>query len=122
MALERCAIGRGVAAIRHITESRSYTYYLVHSLKPVFESFEAEGTVFGSVTKEGLSSIKHVVPPRGLVEQFEALCEPLDKQIERIELESRTLAALRDALLPKLIRGEIRVKDVERFLKEAEQC
>jgi type I restriction enzyme S subunit len=34
--------------------------------------------------------------------------------------ESRTLAALRDALLPKLIRGEIRVKDAERFLKERE--
>jgi type I restriction enzyme S subunit len=32
--------------------------------------------------------------------------------------ESRTLAALRDALLPKLISGEIRVKDAERFLKE----
>jgi len=29
-----------------------------------------------------------------------------------------TLAALRDALLPKLISGEIRVKDAERFLKE----
>jgi len=27
-------------------------------------------------------------------------------------------AALRDALLPKLISGEIRVKDAERFLKE----
>ena len=27
-------------------------------------------------------------------------------------------AALRDALLPKLIRGEIRVKDGERFLRE----
>jgi len=32
--------------------------------------------------------------------------------------ESRTLAALRDALLPKLISGELRVKDAERFLKE----
>jgi type I restriction enzyme S subunit len=32
--------------------------------------------------------------------------------------ESRTLAALRDALLPKLISGEMRVKDAERFLKE----
>jgi type I restriction enzyme, S subunit len=29
-----------------------------------------------------------------------------------------TLAALRDTLLPKLISGEIRVKDAERFLKE----
>jgi len=29
-------------------------------------------------------------------------------------------AALRDALLPKLNSGEIRVKDAERFLKERE--
>jgi type I restriction enzyme S subunit len=36
--------------------------------------------------------------------------------------ESRTLAALRDALLPKLIRGEIRVRDAERFLKERISC
>lgn len=33
-------------------------------------------------------------------------------------IESRTLAALRDALLPKLISGKLRVKDAERFLKE----
>ena len=30
--------------------------------------------------------------------------------------ESRTLAALRDTLLPKLISGELRVEDAERFL------
>ncbi|RKY96005.1 MAG: type I restriction endonuclease subunit S, partial [Candidatus Hydrothermota bacterium] len=29
------------------------------------------------------------------------------------------LAALRDALLPKLISGEIRVRDAEKFVKEA---
>ena len=34
--------------------------------------------------------------------------------------ESVTLAALRDALLPKLISGELRVKDAERFLEERE--
>jgi type I restriction enzyme S subunit len=34
------------------------------------------------------------------------------------ERESRTLAALRDTLLPKLISGELRVKDAEAFLKE----
>jgi type I restriction enzyme S subunit len=32
--------------------------------------------------------------------------------------ESRTLAALRDTLLPKLISGEVRVKDAEGFLTE----
>jgi len=35
------------------------------------------------------------------------------------EREARTLAALRDALLPKLISGELRVKDAEKFITEA---
>ncbi|HWQ37506.1 MAG TPA: hypothetical protein VNM24_02695 [Burkholderiales bacterium] len=33
--------------------------------------------------------------------------------------ESRTLTALRDALLPKLISGELRVKDAEKFIGRA---
>ncbi|MCR4433799.1 MAG: restriction endonuclease subunit S [Caldiserica bacterium] len=118
MALERCCIGRGVAAVRHTTGARSYTYYFVRSLRSVFERFEAEGTVFGAVNKEGFNSIKCVVPPTGLVQHFEELCAPIDEQIETAERESRTLAALRDALLPKLISGEIRVRDAERFLRE----
>jgi len=118
IALERCCIGRGVAAIRHRSGSRSYTYYFVRSLQPIFDRFEAEGTVFGAINKEGFSSIQCVVPPSELVERFEALCSPIDDQIERNDLESRTLAALRDALLPKLISGKIRVEDAERFIGE----
>ena len=118
MALERCCIGRGVAAVRHVTGARSYTYYFVHSLRPVFKRFEAEGTVFGAVNKEGFRSLKCVVAPTQLVQHFEHLCAPIDERIKRAECEARTLAALHDALLPKLIRGEIRVKDAERFLKE----
>jgi len=41
------------------------------------------------------------------------------RKVVENERESRTLAALRDALLPKLISGELRVKDVERFLEKA---
>jgi len=118
IALERCCIGRGVSAIRHVTGSCSYTYYFVRFLKPIFESFEAEGTVFGAINKEGFNSIRHVVPPCELIVYFNALCSPIDQEIERNEIESRTLATLRDTLLPKLISGQIRVNDADRFLEE----
>jgi type I restriction enzyme S subunit len=39
----------------------------------------------------------------------------LFERLWKREVESRTLAALRDALLPRLIFGELRVKDAERF-------
>ncbi|MEM0499257.1 MAG: restriction endonuclease subunit S [Methanothrix sp.] len=121
MAMERCFIGRGVAAVRHATVSRSYTsytYYFVRSLKPVLERFEAEGAVFGAITREGIGSIQCSVPPHDLVMQFEAMCGPIDDRILQNEHESCTLAGLRDALLSKLIRGEIWVRDAERFLEE----
>jgi type I restriction enzyme S subunit len=118
MAAEDCAIGRGVAAARHKTGSRSYTYQFMLAQADVFARFEAEGTVFGSISKKDFHAIACVVPPRGLVEEFERRVAPLDGRIEVTERESRTLAALRDALLPKLISGELGVKDAERFLKE----
>ncbi len=122
MALEDCAIGRGVAAARHKTGAKSYTYYFMQGLADVFSRFESEGTVFGSISKKDFHAIQCVIVPSQIVEAFEQLCEPVDDRIEAAEIDSRTLAALRDALLPKLVSGEIRVKDAEKFLKERGLC
>ncbi|RPE62885.1 type I restriction enzyme S subunit [Tibeticola sediminis] len=117
MALEDCAIGRGVAAVRHKTGSRSYTYHFMSSISDIFARFDAEGTVFGSIGKKDFHSISHVKPPRDLVLTYEKLAANLDDEVEKNEQESRTLAQLRDTLLPKLISGALRVKDAERFLE-----
>jgi hypothetical protein len=47
-----------------------------------------------------------------------ALLKQLRGMQYTIEHESRTLAQLRDDLLPKVISGELPVRDAERFLKE----
>jgi type I restriction enzyme S subunit len=59
-----------------------------------------------------------ILPPRTVLVAFDSAVQPLFQRTYESERESRTLAALRDALLPKLIRGEIRVRDAERFLME----
>lgn len=119
MASEDCAIGRGVAAVRHKTGCRSYTYQFMNSISDVFAQFNSEGTVFGSIGKKDFHAIANVKPSRDLVLAYENLAAPLEDQIERNERESRHLAQLRDTLLPKLISGELRVKDAERFLEAA---
>jgi type I restriction enzyme S subunit len=119
MAADDCAIGRGVAAARHKSGSRSYTYQSMGSLEDVFARFEAEGTVFGSINKKDFHGIPCVAPTLAVVRAFEELLAPMDSRIEILTLESRTLAALRDALLPKLISGELRVKDAERLAAQA---
>jgi len=119
MALEDCAIGRGVAAARHKTGSRSYSYQFMRGLEDVFARFEAEGTVFGSIGKKDFHAIPCVMPLRNVIAGFETMLSPVDSRIEVTERESGTLAALRDTLLPKLISGELRVKDAEKFIGKA---
>jgi type I restriction enzyme S subunit len=117
MASEACAIGRGVAAARHKTGSRSYSYQFMQSIEEVFARFEAEGTVFGSIGKKDFHAISCVMPPRELVLAYEAQVSLLDDRIEVNERESHTLAIVRDTLLPRVIAGKIRVKDAENFLE-----
>jgi type I restriction enzyme S subunit len=49
-------------------------------------------------------------PPHDLMNKFDDFVVPLFDKIYANEKESRTLARLRDSLLPKLMRGEVRVK------------
>lgn len=112
MASEDCAIGRGVAAVRHKAGCRSYTYQFMSSISDVFARFDAEGTVFGSIGKKDFHSIAHVKPLRDLVLAYENLVINLDDKVERNEFEIRSLAQLRDTLLPKLISGELRVSHI----------
>ena len=57
-----------------------------------------------------------VLPPEPVAVALTTLVQPpVDRIIASIH-ESRTLAALRDALLPKLISGELRVPDAERIV------
>jgi len=57
MAYEDCCVGRGLAALRHKSGSRSYTYYAMQSLGEQFKRFEAEGTVFGSINKKQFKNL-----------------------------------------------------------------
>ena len=112
LTIEKCCIGRGVAAVRHKTGSRSFTYYQMLSFKDIFAVFESEGTVFGSIAKTDFNSIECITPPDEIVKKFEEIAFPIDQKIENNEQQSRTLAQIRDALLPKLMSGELRVDKI----------
>ena len=115
MAIERCAIGRGVAAVRHIGESSIFTYYSMKQLRNNFVSFEAEGSVFGSITKGDFLNLPSIAPSIRLVESFDRSFAVLENSIESHQLQSITLASLRDSLLPRLISGSLKVKDAEKI-------
>ena len=108
MAWDECCAGRGVAALRHKTGSRSFTYYLVWSLRHDLKQYEQVGTMSGSITKKQLETLPIVEPPTRLVGCFEACVSAWDERIRLNTSESRLLMLQRDALLPKLVSGEFR--------------
>ena len=113
---EKCAIGRGVASLRINGQHYGFLYYLMKETQWGWEKYAAEGTVFGSATKKDVQNFSTILPPTQTISRFNEAVFSIDQMISNNEIQSRTLAAIRDALLPKLLSGEIRVKDTEKSL------
>jgi type I restriction enzyme S subunit len=105
-AWEDCAIGRGLAAVRHKSGATSYTFLAMRSLEHSFATFEAGGTVFGAISKDDFRDVPMLVPSARVVLAFEELAVSLDHDAAYVHAESSTLAAMRDALLPALVSGD----------------
>ena len=109
IAEEKCCIGRGLASIQSKEENNSFILYLMKNLKPNFDRFNGEGTIFGCINKKELEQFKVIIPPKDAINKFEKICNKIDCEIKNIDQESRHLATLRDTLLPKLMSGQIKL-------------
>ena len=77
----------------------------------------ANGTTVNMLPMDALQTPQIAVPARQIIAAFNDLAEAARRRQEEMIDESRTLDALRDTLLPKLISGEAQNENVERFLK-----
>jgi len=91
-------------------------YYCFWALRALAEDIRLSGSggsVFGNLSKGRFSELQVLLPPTVIIRCFHKTVESLFDKILLNECQSRTLAALRDALLPKLISGEIQVGGAE---------
>jgi type I restriction enzyme S subunit len=109
MANEKCCIGRGVAAFRYKLDNSFYTYtfFKIKSLMDEIKQFNETGTVFGSISKSDFENIEIVIPDKISIQKFQNEAKPIDDKIITNTIQIRTLTALRDTLLPKLMSGEV---------------
>lgn len=90
--------------------SNIYIYFVLHHMLPTIES-NAGGSTFKEISGQGLKTIKIILPPKDIVEEFTKLVKPLFEQIKSVEKENERLGQVRDILLPKLLSGEIEIPD-----------
>jgi type I restriction enzyme S subunit len=95
--------------------SQGLVYLMFSELIEQFKRM-AYGSVFDTITTSTFKSTNVVVPPTSIIENVKTQIDPLFDQLKQNVLENESLTALRDTLLPKLISGAIRVKDIEQSL------
>lgn len=78
------------------------------------------GTKMPRTSWQEMARYKVAVPPKPIAARFDKTIRPLVARITANIHESRTLAALREALLPKLISGELAVPDAERIVRRCD--
>lgn len=113
VATEPCCIGRGLSAIHSLDNHQSFVLYTMFAIRKQLDVFNAEGTVFGSINKETLNAIPIVIPDNATLDRFETIIAPLDAAIRTNYEEICRLQNIREALLPKLMNGEIDVSAIE---------
>jgi type I restriction enzyme S subunit len=106
-------IGRGLAALRSVDGHSATLLGVLRACRDVWEPFNSEGTVFGSINRVQLHDVRLPRVRAEAAEKLEHDLASLEGTIRSAEEENARLAATRDALLPALMSGRLTV-DAER--------
>lgn len=110
-----------VAIDSHITVVRTscplYRHYVGRNL--LSRQLEIENMAVGStgqteLPRDRVKAMPIVIPSHEAMDKFNAIIEPTAISMYSNIIESRRLSTLRDTLLPRLMSGELHVKDIER--------
>lgn len=90
----------------------AFMYNLLKFLLPTIEGI-ASGSTFKEISGAGMKSVPVVIPDNETIDKFNAFCTPIFQQQEVLEAENSRLVDIRDALLLKLMVGELDVSNIE---------
>ena len=104
------AINQGyIAILDNKGYSKEFIYLWLKANMDVVHSF-SNGSTFMEISKSAFKTLQLQIPPKQVTQDFQLIVEPLFNKIKSNNIQIRTLTALRDTLLPKLISGEVRVE------------
>ena len=89
--------------------------FVLHLVKPELEYVQSykTGTTVSHLGKADIDRFIVILPDEAIVHQFSKICRPLLDEQNKCAIEIRRLTNLRDALLPKLMSGELKINDLD---------
>jgi len=113
------ALNQHLFKVTSKTYQKWFVYHWVKRHLPEFQEIaQGKATTMGHIQRHHLSEAKALVPTTSLLTAMDSTFTPLLDRAFGLRRQSRELSLIRDALLPKLISGEIRIPDAERMLEE----
>lgn len=88
-------------------------YYILSLIRPELEFVQSYkvGTTVSHLGKSDIDKFKVITPPAEIVKKFSCIVDSFHQQIIKLAKENLNLSALRDTLLPKLMAGEIKIRE-----------
>ena len=91
---------------------KAFLYFTIKPLLFEMEQTQAATTVI-HIGKKDFDAFEIMLPDTELLDAFDVITTPMVEQIVSNSIENKRLAIMRDALLPKLMSGEINVSNVQ---------
>ena len=111
------AINQSCYGVRGVKDYADYfTYYSLRQATADLQQ-RTHGTVFDTITRQTFETLDCIFPPAYLTQAFDRSVTSMMVKIKANSTQSRTLATLRDTLLPKLLSGELNVVSIPKVTK-----
>jgi len=116
----RAALNQHLFKVTSADYPRWFFLDAILSHLPDFRRIAAgKATTMGHIQRHHLTSALCVAPDEDVLRAVGSLFSSLLERSASNDVQSRTLQTLRDALLPKLISGALRIREAERFVAKA---
>ncbi len=113
------AVNQGFIVV--IPRQPEMRWWLFHEMRSRVDEMRslANGSTFLELSRKNFKAMRVRLAEPDVIARFSAQVDPLHKRAAKCVEESHVLAELRDTLLPKLMSGEIRVRDAEKAVEES---
>ncbi|CAM5665539.1 Type I restriction modification DNA specificity domain-containing protein OS=Streptomyces fumanus OX=67302 GN=GCM10018772_10290 PE=3 SV=1 [Streptomyces fumanus] len=113
------AVNQGFIVV--LPPSEELRWWLLHEMRSRVDEMIslANGSTFLELSRKNFKAMPIRLASDQGVAEFAQAVSPLHGRAAQAAAESRTLATLRDTLLPQLMSGKLRVRDAEKIVEDA---
>lgn len=109
----KCGLNQHLFVVVPKDNPKWFVYHWTrHHLDNFIRIAKDKAVTMGHIKRGELDKAKTLIPDTENMRKIDAMMKPLFEQMITNELESRRLASLRDALLPRLMSGELKVNEI----------